>query len=94
MGVDRIQNHNTWLLAGTELNSKEAWVKYGFRTRRRLIHGDEGVYRAPSGDEIHVFEYEESLRETKTMSEEDMFYRGSITSSWISAGARMYTSRS
>ena len=74
MGVDRIQNHNTWLLAGTELNSKETWEKFGFRTRRRLIHGDAGIYKAPNGDEVRVFEYEESLRETSTMSEEDMFY--------------------
>ncbi len=74
MGVDRIHNHNMWLLPGSEINSKETWEKFGFRTRRRLIHGDEGVYKAPSGDEIRVFEYEHSLRETTTISEEDMFY--------------------
>ena len=74
MGVARIQNHNTWLLPGTEINTKETWEKFNFRTRRRLIHGDEGVYTAPSGEQIRVFEYEESLRQTSTMSEEDMFY--------------------
>ncbi len=74
MGVDRIQNHNTWLLPGTEINSREIWEKYNFRTRRRLIHGDEGIYRAPDETEIRIFEYEESLRQTSTMSEEDMFY--------------------
>ncbi len=74
MGVDRIHNHNMWLLPGSEINSKETWEKFGFRTRRRLIHGDEGIYKAPSGDEIRVFEYEHSLRETTTISEEDMFY--------------------
>ena len=74
MGVDRIQNHNLWLLPGSSINTKETWEKYGFRTRRRLIHGDEGVYRGPRGEEIRVFEYEESLRETTTISEEEMFY--------------------
>jgi hypothetical protein len=62
------------LLPGTELNSKETWEKFSFRTRRRLIHGDAGKYKAANGDVIPIFEYEESLRETTTMSEEDMFY--------------------
>jgi radical SAM superfamily enzyme YgiQ (UPF0313 family) len=74
MGVDRIQNHNLWLLPGSSINTRETWEKYGFRTRRRLIHGDEGVYKGPNGEEIRVFEYEESLRETTTISEEEMFY--------------------
>jgi radical SAM superfamily enzyme YgiQ (UPF0313 family) len=74
MGVARIQNHNLWILPGSELNSPETWSKFGFRTRRRLIHGDAGRYRAPNGDEIEVFEYEESVRQTTTISEEDMFY--------------------
>lgn len=74
MEVDRIHNHNMWLLPGSEINSTETWKKFGFKTRRRLIHGDEGVYKAPSGEEIRVFEYEESLRQTTTMSEEEMFY--------------------
>lgn len=74
MGVSRIQNHNTWLLPGTELNLRETWSEFGFKTKRRLIHGDAGKYIAPNGDVIRVFEYEESLRETTTMSQEDMFY--------------------
>jgi hypothetical protein len=39
-----------------------------------LIHGDAGIYRAPEGTEIRTFEYEESLRSTETMSEDELFY--------------------
>jgi hypothetical protein len=39
-----------------------------------LIHGDAGVYKAPDGSDMRIFEYEESLRETSTFSEEDLFY--------------------
>ncbi|NIA68740.1 radical SAM protein [Pelagibius litoralis] len=74
LGVDIIQNHNMRLLAGAETNSTETRDKFKFSTRYRLIHGDAGLYRAADGKEIRVFEYEESLRSTDTMSEEDLFY--------------------
>lgn len=73
-GVDIIQNHNMRLLAGAETNSTETRERFGFRTRYRLIHGDAGAYRAPDGTVLRCFEYEESLRETATMSEADLFY--------------------
>jgi radical SAM superfamily enzyme YgiQ (UPF0313 family) len=73
-GVDIIQNHNMRLLAGAETNSTETRERFGFRTRYRLIHGDAGAYRAPDGTALRCFEYEESLRETTTMSENDLFY--------------------
>lgn len=72
-GVDIIQNHNMRLLAGAETNSDDTRARFGFRTRYRLIHGDAGIYRAPDGSDIFCFEYEESLRATATMSEEDLF---------------------
>lgn len=74
MGVDIIQNHNMRLLAGAETNSTETRERFGFETKYRLIHGDAGEYRAPDGTVIRVFEYEESLRSTTTMSEDDLFY--------------------
>lgn len=73
-GVDDIQNHNLRLLAGAETNSVETRDRYGFRTRYRLIHGDAGIYRTPDGGELFCFEYEESLRSTHSMSEEELFY--------------------
>ena len=73
-GVDIIQNHNMRLLAGAETNSTETRESYGFRTRYRLIHGDAGAYRLPDGGRLNCFEYEESLRETTTMSEDQLFY--------------------
>ena len=74
LGVDIVQNHNMRLLAGAETNSTETRERFRFHTRYRLIHGDAGVYRALDGTEIHAFEYEESLRSTDTMSEENLFY--------------------
>ncbi len=74
LGVDIIQNHNMRLLAGAETNSTETRRTFNFRTRYRLIHGDAGIYRAPDGTEIRAFEYEESLRSTNSMSEDEIFY--------------------
>ena len=73
-GVDIIQNHNMRLLAGAETNSPDTRKTFGFRTRYRLIHGDAGVYRCPDQTTIRAFEYEESLRETTTMTESELFY--------------------
>ena len=72
-GVDVIQCHNLRLLAGTEINSEATRKAFGFTTRIRLIHGDAGVYRAPERTVIRAFEYEESLRSTSTLREQDMF---------------------
>ncbi len=73
-GVDIIQNHNCRLLPGASLNSPETRSEFGFMTAFRLIHGDAGRYKLPDGGEIRAFEYEESLRSTTTMSEEEMFF--------------------
>ncbi len=72
--VDFIANHNCRMLAGCELNSTESRELWGFRTRYRLIHGDAGSYKVSADEVINCFEYEESLRETKTMSEADVFF--------------------
>ena len=73
-GVDIIQNHNMRLLAGAETNSPDTRKAFGFKTRYRLIHGDAGVYRCPDETTIRAFEYEESLRETITLAESELFY--------------------
>lgn len=73
-GVDIIQCHNMRLLAGAETNSSETRDKYGYKTKYRLIHGDAGVYQCQDGSVLKCFEYEESLRETTTMNEENLFY--------------------
>ncbi len=73
-GVDVIQSHNVRLLAGAELNLPETRKEYEFKTRYRLIHGDAGIYRSPDGGTIKCFEFEESVRSTTTMSEEDLFF--------------------
>ncbi len=74
LGVNTICNHNMRLLAGAETNSRESREKFDFKTRFRLIHGDAGLYKTPDGKEIRSFEYEESLRSTASMSEQDLFY--------------------
>ncbi len=73
-GVDIVMSHNMRLLAGAETNSSDTRQKYKFKTRYRLIHGDSGQYHAPDGTILRCFEYEESLRSTSTMSEQELFF--------------------
>jgi radical SAM superfamily enzyme YgiQ (UPF0313 family) len=74
IGVDIIYNHNIRLLAGAETNSTQTREEFQFKTRYRLIHGDAGAYKSPDGTGLHAFEYEESVRQTNTMSESELFY--------------------
>jgi radical SAM superfamily enzyme YgiQ (UPF0313 family) len=74
IGVDIIYNHNIRLLAGAETNSTQTRGEFGFKTRYRLIHGDAGIYKSPDGTALRAFEYEESVRQTNTMSESELFY--------------------
>jgi radical SAM superfamily enzyme YgiQ (UPF0313 family) len=74
IGVDIIYNHNIRLLAGAETNSTETREEFGFKTRYRLIHGDAGIYKCPDGTALRAFEYEESVRKTKTFVESELFY--------------------
>lgn len=74
LDVDIIESHNMRLLAGAETNSTETRERFRFKTRYRLIHGDAGAYLTPSGETLRVFEYEESLRETDSMAESEMFF--------------------
>jgi hypothetical protein len=72
--VDCIQNHNVRMLAGAELSDRETRDRHGYRTKYRLIHGDAGRYTAPDGRVLEIFEYEESVRGTDTISEEELFF--------------------
>ena len=74
IGVDILYNHNIRLLAGAETNSTQTRKEFGFKTRFRLIHGDAGVYNCPDGTVLNAFEYEESVRQTNTMGESELFY--------------------
>jgi len=73
-GVDFLALQNLRLLAGTEVNSNKTREEFKFRTRFRLIPGDAGVYHCPDGTVLHAFEYEESPRETTTITEKEMFF--------------------
>lgn len=73
-GVHELHVHNLRMLSGTKVHSPDTWLKFGFQSRFRIIHGDAGIYRSPDGSLGKVFEYEESLRQTNTMSESDLFY--------------------
>ena len=73
VGVDIIMNNNMRMLPGTEMNSQKTRIKFNFKTRYRLIHGDSGCYKSADGKEIKTFELEESLRATNTMSEDEVF---------------------
>jgi len=73
-GVDFFSLQNLRMLAGTEVNSNKTREEFKFRTRFRLIPGDAGIYRCPDGTKLHALEYEESPRETTTITEEEMFF--------------------
>ena len=73
-GVHELHVHNLRMLPGTKINSRKTREEFGFRTRFRLIHGDAGIYTDSNGEAMRIFEYEESLRETTTMTEADLFY--------------------
>ena len=73
-GVHELHVHNLRMLPGTKINSRETRDAFAFRTRFRLIHGDAGEYADSDGNAMRIFEYEESLRESSTMTEADLFY--------------------
>ncbi len=73
-GVDVLALQNLRLLAGTEVNSNKTREEFKFCTRFRLIPGDAGIYRCPDGTELRALEYEESPRETTTITEREMFF--------------------
>ena len=73
-GVDFLALQNLWLLSGTEINSTKTREEFKFCTRFRLSPGDLGIYRCPDGTELRALEYEESPRNTTTITEKELFF--------------------
>jgi radical SAM superfamily enzyme YgiQ (UPF0313 family) len=69
LGFDFIDIGNIRLLPGSEMESDVSRKKYDLKTKYRLISGSYGQY-----DGLTAFEYEESVRSTKVMSEREMHH--------------------
>lgn len=67
LGFDRVDVGNIRLLPGSEMESDETRSTYGLRTKYRLISGSYGRYQGEA-----TFEFEESVRGSKDISEEEM----------------------
>jgi radical SAM superfamily enzyme YgiQ (UPF0313 family) len=67
LGFDRIEVGNIRLLPGSEMETDECRNKYELKTKYRLISGGYGKY----GD-MPIFEYEESVRSSKDIEENEM----------------------
>ena len=67
LGFDRIEVGNIRLLPGSEMETDECRNTYKLETKYRLISGSYGKYGG-----IPIFEYEESVRSSKDITEEEM----------------------
>ncbi|MBW7877447.1 MAG: radical SAM protein [Candidatus Cloacimonetes bacterium] len=65
-GIQRILPYQLMLLNGTQLNTPESREKYKFMTRFRIVARNFGKY-----DDVPVYEWEEIVVATSTMSFED-----------------------
>ena len=68
LGFDSIDVGNIRLLPGSEMESDETRTKYELKTKYRLISGSYGKY-----DGEPIFEFEESVRASKDITEDEMF---------------------
>jgi len=68
-GFSYVEVGNIRLLPGSEMETDECRQTYGLKTKYRLISGSYGKY-----DGIPVFEYEESVRSSNHITEEEMHY--------------------
>jgi radical SAM superfamily enzyme YgiQ (UPF0313 family) len=66
-GINMIFGGEIRMLPGSEMDTVESREKYAIHTKYRLCEGQYGKYRGE-----FVFELEEVIRQTSTMSEEDM----------------------
>ena len=66
-GIKRINGGEIRMLPGTEMDTPEERKKWGIKTKYRLFEGGAGIYRGEL-----VYELEETIRETNTMSEAEM----------------------
>jgi len=67
LGFDRIEVGNIRLLPGSEMETDECRNTFKLKTKYRLISGSYGKYGG-----IPIFEYEESVRASKDITEEEM----------------------
>jgi len=67
LGFDNIGGGEIRLLPGSELETEASRKRFGLKTKYRLIQESFGIYK---GD--FVFELEESIRETKWITEKEM----------------------
>ena len=67
MGLTHIFGGEIQMLPGAEMDEEEHRKKYGLKTKYRFIEGGYGLYRNK-----FVYELQESIRETKTMTEDEM----------------------
>jgi radical SAM superfamily enzyme YgiQ (UPF0313 family) len=68
-GFSYIEVGNIRLLPGSEMETDECRKTYGLKTKYRLISGSYGKY-----DGTPIFEYEESVRSSNHIKEEEMHY--------------------
>lgn len=66
-GINMVLGGEIRMLPGSEMDTIESREKYKIRTKYRLCEGQYGLYRGEL-----VYELEEVIRQTNTMSEEDM----------------------
>jgi hypothetical protein len=67
LGFDSIGGGEIRLLKGSELETDKSRTEYGIKTKYRLIQEGFGIYRGH-----FVAEFEESIRSTKWITEEEM----------------------
>ncbi|MAH22116.1 MAG: hypothetical protein CMO12_04835 [Thaumarchaeota archaeon] len=68
-GIDSVGGGEIRMLPGTPLESDEHRTRYGIKTKYRFSEGDAGIYRGEL-----IYELEEVVRATDTMSEENMIW--------------------
>jgi len=66
-GIQTVLGGEIHLLPGTEMDSEEDRKKYSLKTKYRLFEGCSGIYQNEP-----IFELQEVVRSTSTMSEEEM----------------------
>jgi putative methyltransferase len=67
MGLTHIFGGEIQMLPGAEMDEEAHRKKYGLKTKYRFIEGGYGLYR-----DKFIYELQESIRETKTMTEDEM----------------------
>lgn len=67
MGITQIFGGEIQMLPGADMDSKESRKRFGLKTKYRFFEGAYGVYRNQ-----FVYELQESIRETNTMTEVEM----------------------